>query len=146
MSTLTDKQSFLAGKRFAVVGISTGRGFGNSVYRDLTAKGYTMYPVSISATTIEGVQCYKKLSDITEPIDGVITVVPPAATEQIVQECIALGIKKIWMQVGSESKTAIATAQANGITVISDHCIMMYAQPSFPHNFHGWIAKMTGKY
>jgi len=52
-------------------------------------------------------------------------VVPPEVTEMVLTEVKMLGIKKVWMQPGSESAHAIAYCKANGIECVHDACIML---------------------
>ncbi len=140
------KQHFLAEQKLAIVGISATKGFGNTVYRDLQKKGYILYPVSKTANEIDGTACYKKLEEIPDTIGGVITVVPPAVTLDITKECVKLGIKRIWMQPGSDSGEAMQVAFENHIETIVNSCIMMYAKPDGMHKVHGWFTKLVGKY
>ena len=51
-------------------------------------------------------------------IDAVSIITPPAVTEKIVAQALALGIKNIWLQPGAESAAAIAAAEAAGANVI----------------------------
>jgi predicted CoA-binding protein len=61
-------------------------------------------------------------------------------------EAISRGIKKVWIQQGSETAEVLKTARQAGITVISGKCILMYADPSGVHKFHRRINKLFGKY
>lgn len=54
-------ESFLAQPALALVGMSrSGKKFGNVAYRELTAKGYRVYPIHPAADSIDGVRCYHK--------------------------------------------------------------------------------------
>lgn len=130
---------FLAQRRVAVVGVSRGRGFGNTVFRTLRDRGYDVVPINANAETVEGVACYRSLTKLPAPVDAVITVVPPTQTQAIVEDCLALGIRNLWMQQGSESKDAIARATAEGLNVVHHACVIMYAQPRGIHRLHRWI-------
>ena len=139
------KEEFLAQERIAVVGVSRSRGFGNMAFRELRKRGYRVYPVNRLAETVEGVQSYSSLDELPEPVDGVLTVIPPDQTEKVVADCVRLGIKRVWMQQGSESEAAIRTCQENGISVVHGACILMYADPASFHRFHRWIWRLLGK-
>jgi len=140
--------SFLQYKNIAVVGVSSkGKGFGAIVYKHLKQNGYNAFPVNINGGTFENQQLYKSITDINSPFDSIITVVPPDVTEMIVDEANQIGIKKIWMQQGSESQTAIKYCNENGIDVVHGECIMMFSEPvKSMHSFHRWLWKLIGKY
>jgi predicted CoA-binding protein len=111
---------------FAVIGVSQNpEKYGHQVYKDLKAAGYTVYPINPNVDEVLGDKCYPSLSDLPEKPDVVDTVVPPAVTEEIVKECKALGIDKVWMQPGSESEQAIEFCEKNGIKVVHDVCVMV---------------------
>jgi predicted CoA-binding protein len=111
---------------YAVVGATNNRDkYGNTVFNDLRNAGYSVIPVHIKDTEVDGVKAYPNLSSIPEKVDVVITVVPPQATEKVVIEAHSLGITKVWMQPGSESDAAIAYCEANGIECVHNACIMV---------------------
>lgn len=60
-----------------------------------------------------------------EKPDVVNLVVPPKVTNKIVKTCKELGIKKVWMQPGSESEEAIKFCHENGIEAVYGVCIMI---------------------
>jgi len=141
-----DKEAFVAEKTLAVVGVSRGRGFGNHVYSHLKKKGYKVLPVNAQADSIDGEPCYRSLADLPEPVGGVVTVVPPAETEKIVEECGRLGVRRVWMQQGSESAKAVERCRALGIASVAGECLIMHTNPGFPHSIHRFIWKVLGKY
>jgi predicted CoA-binding protein len=53
-------------------------------------------------------------------------VVPPAITEKVVKEALALGLTRVWMQPGAESAAAIDYCHDNGIEVVHDACAMVW--------------------
>ncbi len=112
-------------KKIAVVGATDNREkYGYKVYVDLKAKGYKVYGVNPRRPKIDGDETYASLKDLPEVPDLVVTVVPPHVTEEIVKQVKELGIKKIWMQPGSESEKAIEFCRRNNIKVIYNSCIM----------------------
>lgn len=111
---------------FAVVGVSKDpEKYGHQVFKDLKEAGYAVYPVNPHIDEVLGDRCYHSLSELPETPDVVDTVVPPAVTEKIVEECKELEIDKVWMQPGSESEKAIEFCEQNGIKVVHDACVMV---------------------
>lgn len=111
---------------FAVVGVSINpEKYGHQVYKDLKEAGYVVYAINPNIDEFLGDQCYNSLSDLPEKPDVVDTVVPPEVTEEIVKECKELGIKRVWMQPGSESENAIRFCEENDINVVHDVCVMV---------------------
>ena len=99
--------------------------YGNRIFRDLRAAGYTVYGVNPRGGEIEGQELYPSLSDLPEKPAVVDTVVPPAITEEIVRQCAELGLTRVWMQPGSESQAAIQFCQEHGVRVVHHACAMV---------------------
>lgn len=132
---------FLNLKNIAVVGVSrSGKGFGLSIYNHLKQQGYSVYAVNRKGGFSGNIKLYNSLFDIGHNIEGIVTVVPPPETESTVQGAHDLGIKNVWMQLGSESKNAIDFCEANDINLIYKECVLMFAEPvKSIHRFHRWI-------
>lgn len=139
-------QDFLAQKRIAVVGVSDKRETGcNAAYKKFKESGYHVYAVNPRLTTFDGAQCYPDLKSIPEKPDAVFTLTNPKVTEQIVQQCVDLGIKHIWMHclmgtkpglganATSVSQEAVQLCRENGITVIPGACPNQFLKPDFGH-------------
>jgi len=120
-------QDFLKKKNiFAVVGASRNpKKYGHQVYKDLKEGGYNVYPINPHAKKILGEKCYPFLKKLPQLPDVVDMVVPPKVAEKIVQECQKLGIKKVWLQPGSESQKIIKFCQEKEIKVVHDVCVMV---------------------
>ncbi len=87
MTSRAAVDSFLAQPALALVGMSrSGKRFGNLAYRELTAKGYRVYPIHPAADMIEGHCCYQRFVDLPEPVDAVLIVVPSAEAATMVRE------------------------------------------------------------
>ena len=120
-------EEFLDSKNvFAVIGVSRDpEKYGYKVYKDLKKAGYTVYPINPKAESIDGDKCYNSLRELPERPDVVDIVVPPKITERIIKECKELGIKRVWMQPGSESEEAISFCKENNIEVVHIVCVMV---------------------
>lgn len=129
MQTINQKliNEFLDKKNvFAVVGVSKdSKKYGNKVYFDLKHAGYSVYPINPKITMISGDKCYPRLMKLPIIPDVVDIVVPSKITEETVKECKNLGIGKVWMQPGSESKKAIRFCRENDIKVLFGVCVML---------------------
>ena len=147
MTTRAAVSDFVAQRRLAVVGLSRqGRKFGNLAFKELKSKGYKLYPIHPQAETIEGEHCFKTFSALPEPVDGVLIVVPPPQTEQVVRDAAAAGIKRVWMQQGAESSEAINFCQTHGMSVVHGECILMFTEhAAFMHRAHRWVWGLLGK-
>jgi predicted CoA-binding protein len=72
-----------------------------------------------------GEKAYAKLSDIPFPVDIVNIFRRPVDVPPVVDEAIRIGAKSIWMQSGITHAEAAAHAEAAGLTVVMDRCIMI---------------------
>lgn len=119
-------EDFIKRRVWAVVGASTDPDkYGNRIYRDLRAAGYTVYGVNPRGGEIEGQELYAGLADLPEKPEVVDTVVPPAVTEEVVRQCAELGLTRVWMQPGSESEAAIQFCREHDIQVVYHSCAMV---------------------
>ena len=147
MNAKKDVDEFLAQKNIAVVGVSRKKTkFGNAIYRELKQKGYNVYPVNPNMNSLDGDTCYPDLLSISSNVDAVVINVPPAQTEKVVREANEAGIKKVWLQQGSQSDEAVKYCEENGIDCVSNECILMFVQPSaLIHRAHKWVWSVLGK-
>lgn len=111
---------FLAGTCYAVVGASRDRAkFGNRVLRAYLAHGREAIPVHPTEAVIEGQPCAASLARLPRPVHGVSIVTPPPVTLRVVEEALALGVRRLWMQPGAEHPEAVARARAAGALVLA---------------------------
>ncbi len=106
-------------KLIAVVGVSDDASkYGHKIFRDLLNAGFPVKGINPKGGFVLGQNLYRSLSEMETRPELVITVVPPAVTEQVVEECNKLGIGNVWMQPGSESEAALEKAKAYGIKTV----------------------------
>ena len=117
---------FISKRVWAIVGASHNSAkFGHKIVRDLHNAGYIVYPINPKEGEIEGLKVYPTLTDLPEKPDVVDIVVPPTVTEKVVRQVQELGLPRVWMQPGSESKDAIRFCEENDIAVVHDACAMI---------------------
>src|SRR5512135_1963570 len=139
-------QDFLAQKKIAVVGVSDKRETGcNTSYKNFKNNGYQVYAVNPHISTYDGKPCYPDLKSIPEKPDAVFILANPKVTDQIVRQCVDLGIKHVWMHcmmgtkpglaggMTSVSQDAVVTCRENGIAVIPGSCPNQFLKPDFGH-------------
>jgi len=146
MSTIN--KDFLNCKRIAVFGISRMETkFGNSIYRELKSRGYSVFPMHTEMEQFDGDHCFRSLTEINPTVEGVFINVKPDKVIGILQEVKKAGIKKVWLQQGAESELALQFAKENNLSLSSNGCILMYLEPvTGLHSFHRWIWRLIKKY
>jgi hypothetical protein len=141
---------FLAGRRIAVAGVSRDpRQTANVIFRRLRDSGYAVVPVNPRAAEVEGVQCYPDLASITGPLDGLFVASPPSASLELVRQCSARGVSRVWFHrsvgSGSVSSEAVEECRARGISCIVGGCPLMYCSPVDPfHRCLRWVLRWFG--
>ena len=111
-------------KTIAVVGLSPrAERPSYRVSRSMQGFGYRIVPVRPAVSEVLGEKAYARLSDMPFVPDLVDVFRASAEVGPIVDECIALGVKRIWLQDGVIDEPAAARALAAGITVVMDRCI-----------------------
>jgi hypothetical protein len=133
----------LAERSLALCGASRKKKFGNTILKELVAKGYRVQLVHPEADSIDGVACVRSLAELREPVGAVVVVVPPAQAEQILRDAAAAGIKRVWLQQGSESEEVVRLGEELGLAVVHGHCILMFAEPAiWIHRLHRFFKRM----
>ena len=150
-------QDFLAQKKIAIVGVSDKRDTGcNLAYKKFKENGYQVFAVNPRISMYDGSQCYPDLKSIPGKPDAVFILTSPNVTEQIVQQCVDLGIKHVWMHcmmgtkpglaasMTSVSQSAVEMCKANDIAVIPGSCPNQFLKPDFGHGMMRGLWKMFG--
>ena len=123
---------FLGKRRIAVTGVSRhpeNHG-ANVVYRRLRERGYDVFAVNPNADEVEGDKAYHDLTSIPGGVEAVVIGTRPDRAEGTMEECLELGIDRVWMHRsfgdGSVSATATRYGREHGITVIDGGCPCMF--------------------
>jgi predicted CoA-binding protein len=142
---------FLSGRRIAVAGVSRHAAeAANAIFRKLRDSGYDVVPVNPNATMVEGVACYPNLAAIPGPIDGVVVATHPGVAADVVRQCAARGVPRVWFHrsfgQGSVSDDAIREGQALGLQCIVGGCPLMFCAPvDFGHRCMRWWLQRQGR-
>jgi uncharacterized protein len=123
---MTIRELLKTSKTIAVVGLSPKKirpSYGVSQY--MQHHGYRIIPVNpVAPPEILGETVYAKLEDIPEKIDIVDVFRNSDAVPEIVESAIRIGAKAVWMQEGVEHAEAAKRAEAAGLFVAMDICIL----------------------
>jgi len=106
-------------KTVAVIGASNDRTkFGNKAVRAFRQQGYTVYPVNLKETEIEGLSAYGNIRDVPVRSQMVSVYLPPQVLLKILPEIAARGCDELWLNPGTESDQVLAEAARLGLNVI----------------------------
>lgn len=112
-------------KTIAVVGLSSNPArpsFG--VSRFLQRQGFRVIPVNPNETEVLGERAYPSVKDVPNTIDIVDVFRRPAGVPEVVDDALIKGARCIWMQEGVINHEAAKKAEAAGLRVVMDRCIL----------------------
>ena len=111
-------------KNIAVVGLSPNAlRPSHDVSASMQSFGFRVIPVHPAVQEILGERVYPNLSVVSEKIDLVNVFRSAEFIDEVVEECLRLKLKNIWIQEGIVNESAAARAIAGGMTVVMDRCI-----------------------
>ena len=144
LATIND---FLQPRKFALIGLSRDpKKFSRAVYKELTSKGYEIYPVNPNMDDIDGARCYHDVADLPADVKHALFMTPKSNTAGAVENAVHHGFTHLWIQQGAETKEALETAHENSVKIVSHACIMMHANPGGVHKFHRFLSKIFGAF
>ena len=158
MNRLNDLvQQFLAQQSIAVVGVSEKKETGASLnYTKFKEAGYRVYPVNPHLQKFQGETCYPDLKSLPEKVDAVFILASPRVTQKLVEQCVDLSIKHVWMHCmlgvkpgamkaqTSVSAEAVKICQEHGIQVIPGSCPAQFLNPDFGHRIIRGVCGLVG--
>ncbi len=119
----------------AVVGASTRAGsFGERVLHNLRHYGGRFYPVNARYETIGDLKCYANVRDLPEVVDCAVITAARENVEEIVLDCVKMGIGGAiifasgYSETGKDDRIAqqerlAAIARETGIKIVGPNCI-----------------------
>jgi len=129
-------------KSVAIIGASTANQEAGWVAR-LQNSGYTghIYPINPKATEVYGLKAYPTVRDIPGPLDYAIFNIPARLAPQIMEDCVAKGVKVAHVYAAGFSETGKeearereahlgSVAKAGGVRIIGPNCMGIYCPAS----------------
>jgi hypothetical protein len=116
---------FQEAKTVAVVGLSDNPSrASHGVARFLQRQNFRVIPVNPALTEVLGEKCYATVQDIPDEVDIVDIFRASEFVPEVVTDALNKRPKCIWMQEGVVNDEAAKTAEAAGIPVMMDRCIL----------------------
>jgi len=125
-------------KSHAVIGASANvRKFGGRFLGVLLSFGYggKLYAVNPQESEVLGLETYARVGDIPGPVDLASIAVPARAVPEVIEECLAKGIKAAqilsagFSEAGEEGKRLeeeVARTASRGIRIVGPNCFGIY--------------------
>ena len=133
------------------MGVSDVKGsFAKTVYRELRTHGYDVVPVNPQATSVDGDRCFPDLLAVPGTVDGAIVMVNRDVAASVVRDCVARGIRRVWLfkgigGPGAVSDEAVEIARENGMTLVDGACPLMFLDtPAWIHRVHRFVRRRKG--
>jgi hypothetical protein len=112
-------------RTIAVVGLSpNAHRPSHHIAAGLQRAGFRVIPVRPLVREVLGETAYPSLSSVPVPVDLVNVFRAAAGVDAVVDECLRLGLKRIWIQEGIVNEPAARRARDAGMTVVMDRCIL----------------------
>ncbi len=119
-------KAMLAARTIAVIGLSDDPGKpSHYVSAYMQRAGKKIFPINPGLTSVLGEQGYSSLAELPRKPELVNVFRLPRTIPGIVDEMIQLGLTQLWVQQGIVHEEAAFRAEAHGIAVVMDRCIMV---------------------
>ena len=111
-------------KNIAVVGLSPNPARPSyGVAQAMQGYGFNIIPVHPRAPEVLGAKACRRLAEVPLTIDLVNVFRRAEFIDEVVDECLRLKLKALWIQDGIVNELAASRARQGGMTVIMDRCI-----------------------
>jgi predicted CoA-binding protein len=120
----------------AIIGASANRAkFGNRAVRAYHAKGYKVFPIHPSASSIEGLPVYHSITQVPATIlDRVSIYLPASVGLKVLDEVAAKPAREVWLNPGADDPQVVRRARELGLNVIVGCSIVDIGVN--PHSLH----------
>ena len=111
-------------RTIAVVGLSPNPARPSyGVANKMQGFGFRIIPVRPMVNEVLGEKAYATLAEVPDKIDLVNVFRSAGHMDAIVDECVKLDLKRIWIQTGIINQVAAQRARNAGMMVVMDKCI-----------------------
>lgn len=136
---MPSSHNFLSGSNIALFGLSLNRKtFAEAVGEKLQQAGFKVSRIHPSGNS----GYFKDLDSMSETAEAIYIATNPGSTDKIIDQAIAHGAKKIWLQYGSYNKAILEKCKAADLDFYAG-CLMMYIPDAgFIHSLHRVIHEL----
>ena len=129
---------FLNPRSVAIVGASRSKEkIGGAILANVLRDGFrgSVYPVHPSASSLEGLRAYPRVSDVPEAVDLAVVAVPAAKVADVVADCAASGVRGVvivssgFAEAGGgeagkkEQDRLVRAARTSGLRLVGPNCM-----------------------
>ena len=128
--------AIFAPRSIAVIGASRRRdSIGFALLHNLVANQFegAIFPVNPHAHAIHSLRCYASIAEIPDPIDLAVVMVPRGAVQEVIEQCLARGVRGLVVitagfgETGAEGAAREArlreAVRAAGVRMIGPNCM-----------------------
>jgi hypothetical protein len=102
-----------------VIGASKDREkYSNKAVRAYLSEGFEVFPVNPKETEIEGLACYRRVSEIPGSIDIALFYVNPEIGLSVIEQVAQRNIRTVYLNPGADSEELAAKAASLGIEAV----------------------------
>jgi predicted CoA-binding protein len=113
-------------RRIAMVGLSPKpHRDSHRVARYLLERGYEIVPVYPREDEILGQKVYRRVQDVPGPVDLVDVFRRSEELPNVIDDALAARAGALWLQLDCIDEAGARRAQAVGLTVVMDRCVMV---------------------
>jgi acyl-CoA synthetase (NDP forming) len=154
---LKDIDALFHPQSLAIIGLPQGMKTGKLFLIALQDMGFSgpIYPVNPKADEIDGLTCYRSLTDVPGSVDLAIVLVPTQSVLDVAKECAEKGVKgavlftsggkELGTDEGRHTEAAlIEIARTSGMRILGPNCMGLYAPRSGLSFFPGMSQEPGG--
>ncbi|RJP67090.1 MAG: CoA-binding protein [Ignavibacteriales bacterium] len=148
----TQVENFFSNKKMVMIGMSRNpKDYTRNLSRDLTVRGYEIYPVNPNASEIEGKKCYSNVASVDAVVNAALIFTKGETLSANLDEAVNKGIKHIWLNFDKPLtpvlKGKVEKYGEQGINIIHGFCPYMFIEnPQFFHKLHRFFVKRFGAF
>ena len=111
-------------KQFALFGVSEDREqIGFKILKRLARAGCQAYPINPRIASIASMRCYGTLDELDVVPQVIVIALAPEPTLEVMKAGAAHGVRRFWIQPGSESDDVQTYVSENGLSAVLCECL-----------------------